>query len=193
MEFLKALFGSDALTFEQFEEKLKDNKDIKLANLAGGGYVDKKKHEDTMSELTTAKNTIKELQDTVAKFDGVDVEALKSRASELETKFNSDLAAVKLDSALDLALIQAKVRNPKLAKAALDTSIIKLDGDKLVGLSEQLDALKESDGYLFDIEEETKPTGGPIITGAPHKTPNNTDSFMSALMNSAGLEETKGE
>ena len=193
MDKLKALFGSDALTFEQLEEKLKDNKDIKLANLAGGGYVDKKKHEDTESELATAKNTIKKLQETVSKFDGVDVDALKNRAEELEIQFNSDLAAVKLNSAIDLDLIKAKVKNPTIAKAALDTSIIKLDGDKLIGLSEQLEALKESDGYLFDIEEEPKPAGGPIITGAPHQTNNNTDNFMSVFMKSAGLEESKGE
>ncbi len=191
MDKLKALFGSEALTFEQLEEKLKDNKDVKLANLAGGQYVDKGKLADVEGELTTAKNTIKELQDTVKKFDGVDVEALKNRATELETKYNSDLAAVKLDSALNLALVEAKVKNPKLAKAALDTSIIKLDGEKLVGLSEQIAALKESDGYLFDIEETT--TGGATVTtGAHHKT-NNTDTFMSSFMKNVGLEETRGE
>ncbi len=49
MEKLKALFGSDALTFEQLEEKLKDNKEIKLANLASGNYVDKAKLNDKVS------------------------------------------------------------------------------------------------------------------------------------------------
>ena len=191
MDKLKALFGSEALTFEQLEEKLKDNKEVKLANLAGGQYVDKGKLTDVEGELTTAKNTIKELQDTVKKFDGVDVEALKNRASELETKYNSDLAAVKLDSALNLALVQAKVKNPKLAKAALDTSIIKLDGDKLIGLSEQIEALKESDGYLFDVEETQ--TGGATVTTGGHHTNNNTDTFMSSFMKNVGLEETRGE
>ena len=192
MDKLKALFGSEALTFEQLEEKLKDNKEVKLANLAGGQYVDKKKYEDTEGELTTAKNTIKELQDTVKKFDGVDVEALKTRASELENKYNSDLAAVKLDSAIDFALVREKARNPKLVKAALDTSIIKLDGDKLVGLSEQIAALKENEGYLFDIEE-AQTGGATVTTGAHHTNNNNTDSFLSALMKGAGLEEKKGE
>ncbi len=42
MEKLKALFGNEALTWEQLESKLKDSKEIKLANLASGGYVDKK-------------------------------------------------------------------------------------------------------------------------------------------------------
>lgn len=192
MDKLKALFGSEALTFEQLEEKLKDNKDVKLANLAGGQYVDKGKLTDVEGELTTAKNTIKELQDTVKKFDGVDVEALKNRASELETKYNSDLAAVKRDNAIYLDLVKAKVKNPKLAMSALDTSIIKLDGDKLVGLSEQIEALKESDGYLFDIEE-TQTGGATVTTGGHHTNNNNTDNFLSALMKGAGLEEKKGE
>ena len=42
MEKLKALFGTEALTWEQLEEKLKDNKEVKLANLAAGSYVDKR-------------------------------------------------------------------------------------------------------------------------------------------------------
>ncbi|MBO7318444.1 MAG: phage scaffolding protein [Clostridia bacterium] len=190
MDKLKALFGSEALTFEQLEEKLKDNKEVKLANLAAGGYVDVKKHEDTVQELTTANSTIKNLQETVKKFDGVDVEGLKKQASDLEEKYNKDTAALKLDSAVNLALVQAKVKNPKLAKAALDMSVIKLDGENLLGLTEQVEALKESDGYLFDTDEGAG--GAKVNTGGHHNNNNNTDSFMSAFMKGAGIEEKKG-
>ncbi len=124
MDKLKELFVEEALTYAQLEEKLKDNKDVKLANLATGQYVDKKKYEDKLAELTTAQNTITGLQDTVKKFDGVDVEGLKQRATDLENKYNTDMAAVKLDSAVSLALVEAKAENPKLAKAALPFSII---------------------------------------------------------------------
>ena len=192
MDKLKALFGSEALTFEQLEEKLKDNKEIKLANLATGEYVAKKKYEDTVAELTTANNTINGLKDTVSKFDGVDVDKLKKDAADWETKYNTDIAAAKLDNALSLALIEAKVKNPKLAKAALDMSIIKLDGEKLLGLTEQIDALKESDGYLFDTEDTDK-GGARVTTGAQHTVNTNNDSFLAALMKGAGLEEKKGE
>lgn len=191
MEKLKALFGSDALTWEQLEEKLKDNKEIKLANLASGQYVDKKKFDDKVAELTTAQSTITGLQDTVKKFDGVDIDGLKKAAADWETKYNTDLAAVRLDSALDMALVNAKVKNPKLARAGLDMSIIKMDGDKLLGLSEQLEALKKSDGYLFADEADAK--GARVDTGAHHNPNNNTDTFLSALMKGAGLEEQKKE
>ena len=195
MDKLKALFGTEALTWEQLEEKLKDNKDVKIANLAAGGYVDKRKHDDVVAELGTANNTIKGLKDTVAKFDGVDIEKLKKDASDWETKYNTDIAAVKLDSAVNMALVEAKAKNPKLAKAALDMSLVKLDGENLVGLTEQLDNLKKSDGYLFDIETEPAPDnkGGAFVinTGGNHGGGGNADAFMSALMKGAGLESQK--
>ena len=45
MELLKAIFGDKALTFSELEAALKDNKELKLANLAEGGYVGKEKFE----------------------------------------------------------------------------------------------------------------------------------------------------
>lgn len=188
MDKLKALFGSDALTWEQLESKLKDNKEVKLANLASGGYVDKKKYDDEVAKLTTANETISGLKDTVAKFDGVDVEKLKADAKGWEDKYNTDIAAVKLDSAVSMALVEAKAKNPKLAKAALDMSLVKLDGDKLLGLSEQLENLKKSDAYLFDeVKAEENNGGARVATGGAHGG-SNTDAFMSALMKGAGLD-----
>lgn len=196
MEKLKALFGAESLTWEQLEAKLKDNKEVKLANLATGNYVDKKKYDDKVVELETANNTINGLKDTVSKFDGVDVAKLKKDAADWEAKYNTDLAAVKLDNAVSLALVEAKAKNPKLAKAALDMSVVKLDGDKLLGLSEQLENLRKTDGYLFDGDEggSNNNGGARMNTGGHHNTNNNnTDSFMSALMKGAGLESQKKE
>lgn len=188
MEKLKALFGTDSLTWEQLEEKLKDNKEVKLANLASGQYVDKKKLDDKVAELATAQTTITGLQDTVKKFDGVDIEKLKKDAADWETKYNTDVAAMKLDSAVTVALMEAKVKNPKLARAGLDMSLVKLDGEKLLGLSEQLESLKKSDGYLFEEEDNG---GARVNTGGHHNTNTNTDAFMSAFMKGAGIEERK--
>lgn len=190
MDKLKALFGTEALTFEQLEEKLKDNKEIKLANLASGNYVDKKKHDDTESALTAANETIKGLQDTVKKFDGVDIDKLKKDAADWETKYNTDIEAAKVDALLTETLVDAKARNPRMLKKMLDMSVIKRDGEKLLGVSEQIDALKQSDAYAFDLEEPK--SGATVNTGGSHGGNNNTDTFMSVLMNSAGIE-TKGD
>ena len=155
MDFLKKIFGDKALTFAEFETALKDNKEVKLANLATGQYVDKDKLDTKITELSTANQTIKDLQDAVKKFDGVDVEKLKGDLLALQSKYDTDTAALKKDFALDRALLDAKAKNPKLAKAALDLEKIKLDGDTVLGLEEQLTALKASDPYLFDIEESS--------------------------------------
>ena len=192
MDKLKALFGTEALTFEQLEEKLKDNKEIKLANLAAGSHISKGKYDDVVAELNTANETIKGLRETVTKFDGVDVDGLKKSVADWENKYNTDIAAVKLDSAVNMALVEAKAKNPKLAKAALDMSVIKLDGDKLLGLTEQLDTLKQSDAYLFETEQkadDTKPAGAFVFnTGGNHEGGGNADPFMNAVRTAAGLE-----
>lgn len=158
MEILKKLFGEGALTFAQFSEALSAHPEIKLADLAGGEYVAKGKYDAKENELLTANNTIKTLQDAVRKFDGVDVEGLKNDAKNWENKYNQDIAALKLSAALDTELLLAKAKNLKVVKGCIDTSKIKLDGDKLLGLSEQLDALRTSDAYLF--EEAEKGNGG---------------------------------
>ena len=184
MEKLKALFGTEALTWEQLEAKLKDNKEIKLANLAEGEYVDKKKFDDKDAELKKANETIKGLNETVAKFDGADIEKLKKDAADWENKYNTDIAAVKLDSAVSMALVEAKAKNPKAVRGMLDLSIIKMDGEKLLGLSEQLENLKKSDAYMFAEEEKG---GARVNTGANHNNTNN-DSFTAMLRMGAGLK-----
>lgn len=52
IEFLKEIFGSEALTYEQLSEKLEGNENIKLANLASGDYVSK----DTLNQVEQAAN-----------------------------------------------------------------------------------------------------------------------------------------
>ena len=54
MEILKALFGDEALTFEQFDEKVNNAADVKLGNLAGGQYIEKEKYDDVSKQLETA-------------------------------------------------------------------------------------------------------------------------------------------
>lgn len=54
MEILKALFGNEALTFEQFAETVNNAADVKLGNLAGGQYVEKDKYDDVSNQLASA-------------------------------------------------------------------------------------------------------------------------------------------
>lgn len=123
-----------------------------------GKDVEAQKAKTTAAEtnLSTANATIKDLQDTVKKFDGVDVEKLRTDLKDLQVKYDTDTAAIKLGNAVELALRDAKVKNPKPVKAMLDMSIVKIDGDKVLGLTEQLDNLRKSDEYLFEPADDGK-------------------------------------
>ena len=58
MEILKGLFGEEALTFEQFAEKVNNAADVKLGNLAGGQYIEKDKFDDVSKQLETANASL---------------------------------------------------------------------------------------------------------------------------------------
>ena len=60
MEFLKPVLG-DAL-YEQVQRKLEGQKDIKLANLALGQYVDKRKFKAKAAALEKAEERIQALE-----------------------------------------------------------------------------------------------------------------------------------
>lgn len=164
MDFLKDIFGEKALTFAEFTAALKDNKDVKLANLASGDYVGKEKFEAEAEKLKTANGTIKQLQEQVKKFDGVDVEALKNAAANLERDYNSKLSTVQKETALKLALID-KAHDPGDIIKLLDLAKIDLDdaGNLKTGIDDLVKPFKESKPYLF---KEDNAGGAPGIKGA---------------------------
>ena len=120
MEFLKEIFGDGSLTYDELAAKLKDNKDIKLANLAGGMYVDKRKLTDKENELAAANQKISGLEKAVKEFDGVDVKALNAQIKTLQDKYDTDVAGLKLNSALDMALVNAKAHHMGAAAVSHD-------------------------------------------------------------------------
>lgn len=100
------------------------------------------------NKLAAAEKNAKELTEKVKAFDGVDLEALRKSAADWETKYNTDIAKAKLDSAVELALTRAGAKDVDLARHLIDTSILKLDGDKVVGLAEQLEKAKTDKAFL---------------------------------------------
>ena len=58
MDFLKELFGEEALTYEQFSNQMNE-RGLKLADLSTGNYVGKKKYED---EISAKAKAIEDLQ-----------------------------------------------------------------------------------------------------------------------------------
>lgn len=80
MEFLKPVLG-EAL-YEQVQEKLKGQKDIKLANLALGQYVDKRKFKAKAAALEKAEARIRQLEQAQNSSQARDIQAELILAAE---------------------------------------------------------------------------------------------------------------
>ena len=86
-------------------------------------------------------------------------EKLKGDLAALQQKYDADTAKLRLDNALDVAIIDAKGRSTKAVKAFLDYGKLKLKDDGTIdGLD--LDTLKKNEPYLFEAIETNIIGGG---------------------------------
>lgn len=101
---------------------------------------------NSTGDVETLKNTIKQLQD-------------ENKAAT--DKYNAELVEIKLAGAVDTALLGADALNVKAVKALLDMSKIKMDGDVLLGINEQIESLKKAEDskMLFKAVEVGKQKG----------------------------------
>lgn len=153
-DFLQDTFGGEALTFEQFNEKLGGNAGIKLVNAADGSYVPKSEYDAVNGQLAQAQATAKSNAEKYADFDS-QLQAAKDEGA-------AALQAYKLDVEVSKALAAAHVADELSVKANLKLDNVKFDDDgKLTGLDEQLKSLKETKPFLFAQEEKKLNLGGP--------------------------------
>lgn len=117
---------------------------------------------DLKTQIDERDNQLKELK---AKAAGNEV--LTAKITELEnlnktTKedYESKMAELKKNTAIDIYLTNNKAKNIKAVKALLDMKKISVDGENIIGIDEQVKALQESDAYLF---------GEDVIKGRDHK------------------------
>ena len=90
------------------------------------------------------------------------IETLQAENKKAAEEWQAKVAQMQLDFAIEKALTAAKAKNTKAVKALLDLEKVKLDGDKLLGLDDQLRELQKSDPYLFGdakIGDGTNPPG----------------------------------
>jgi hypothetical protein len=190
---LQKLLGEEL--YKQVMEKVGDNK---IAIVSDGNWFPKEKFDTVNTENKELKGQLKDrdkqLKDLETKAQGNEdlqkqirdlQDANKKVADDYEAKLNQQ----SFDFALKDALTGAKAKNPKAVEALLNKEIIKLDGDKLLGLEEQLKNLKESDAYLFEAEQQQQQqqSGVKFTTGQHQKqTGSEPTSLQDALMQHFG-------
>lgn len=70
------------------------------------------------------------------------------------TKYQNELAAKEKGFKIESALRDAKAKNVKAVLSLIDTDKVEVTKDgSLSGLADQIDAVKKSDDYLFDSEQ----------------------------------------
>lgn len=163
MEILKAMFGDEALTFDQFAEKVNQSTDIKLGNLAGGQYVDKNKFDDVSRQLESANANL-------ADYDPEWKSKLEQAQADGEKKLND----YKFEQSIEKAIADAGAADVVSVKANLDMStVVPGEDGEISGLSEQLENLKAAKPFLFKTaESEPKLNLGGSTPGAKKNVKN---------------------
>lgn len=167
MELIDVL-GADL--YNQVQDKLKGHEnDIKLANLADGKYVSKAKYD---ADIQAKDTRITELADQVKEYDGVDIKKLQADVADWEKKYNADIEAERVASAVQLAIAKSGARSDKAVFGMLDLDKVTIDDDGNVkGLDDQIEALKKDDAFLFNDQPKKKEVdlGGKHQEGGKHE------------------------
>lgn len=130
-------------------------------------FIPKKRFDDVNEEKKKLEDTLKERDgqlETLKKTAGSN-EELKSQIETLQNEnkakdeaHKAEIRQLKVDSAVNAALVHAKAKNTVAVRALLkdiDKAELLEDGT-IKGLKEQIDAIKKSEAYLFETTETTK-------------------------------------
>jgi hypothetical protein len=170
---LKELLGDDL--YAQVIEKAGDQK---IDIVSNGQWFPKERFDAVNNEKKDLKSQLDERdqQLTALQKQAKGNEELQAAIEQLQEdnkktaeEYQQKLDQQAFDFAIESALRDAKSKNIKAVKANLNLDGLKLADGKVIGLDEQLTALRESDSYLF--EEDQK--GAPSLAGRqPHDTAN---------------------
>ena len=149
MTELKAEFPKNAIPKDKYNETAEAKKKLE-ADLAA--------RDAQLEELKKAAGTSEELKKQI--------EALQAENKKAADEWQAKMVKMQLDFAVERALTTARAKNPKAVKALLDLEKVKLDGEQLLGLDEQLKELQKSDSYLFGDSTPGKVGSGTNPPGA---------------------------
>lgn len=122
---------------------LKSERDLLKAN-EGQLKSERDDYSQQLEDLKKNNKDNKALQDQI--------DQIKADKDKAIGEYEDQLKAQEFDFRLENRLKDMKVRNTKAFKALLEIDSLSLDGEKIKGLNEQVDALKETDSYLFEDE-----------------------------------------
>lgn len=131
------------------------------------GFVPKTRFDEVNEAKKHAEESVKERDKQIEglKTSAGDAEKLKEQIEQLQqdnkakdSLHASEIKKLKIDNAVDSALMTAKAKNLKAVRALLDLDKAELSEDGTVkGLAEQIEALSKADDSKFLFESSGKP------------------------------------
>lgn len=195
----------DVLTDETYAKVVEESKDseISLADISGGDYVSKAKFDSVEGQLTSTKKLLddksKEYDDLKAK--AGDNAELKKTIDDLKESHQKELdelsnkaTADALRSDTQVHIIQTfKPKDIADVMPYIDMDKVSRKDGKLIGVDEQVAAIKESKAYFFEAEDDGNggnggSGGGHPAGGLPH---GGKDTDNAALRAAFGLSDKK--
>ncbi|MDC7289582.1 phage scaffolding protein [Blautia schinkii] len=149
------------LTEEQITAVLKENE----TDLA----AEHKKTQSAELERDNYKGQLETAQTALKEFEGVDVKELQGKIQTLtndmaakEAEYQGKIADMQFTDLLKGEIQKRGGRNEKAIMGILDVNALKESKDQSKDITAALDAIKESDAYLFGSDE---PIDNPVILG----------------------------
>lgn len=190
----------DVLSDETYAKVVEESKEspISLADISGGDYVSKAKYDALDTQLQNTQNLL--TQKTT------DFDTLKEQAGDNAT-LKATIDTMKADHEKEIGDIKSQYEADKLANDTalyimqnykpkdvsdvmrhVDMKKVSRNGDTLIGVKEQVDAIKESKGYYFESDDNDNNggkggEGGKPAGGLPHggSGGNNTAALRAAF------------
>jgi hypothetical protein len=158
MAHIKEIIGEEAYNALS-EDKRKELGKKDFEDVSNGSFVPQKKFKEVQEEAKTYKGQVedrdKQLKDLKEEYK--DVDGLKEKVTELENtnktqkeSYEKQLNDIAFDNALEKALSSFNVKDKTLIMAILNKDNLKVDGDNIIGLKEQIEPLQKSHEYLFE-------------------------------------------
>ena len=161
-------------------------------------YRTKADYDKVAGQRDEYKSSLDTVNAKLKEFDGVDVAELKGRIETLQgdlKKKDDEYAAKEAERAfndsLDKAITAAGGRNPKAIRGLLDLESLRGSKDQTEDIKKALEAVKESDAYLFGSDE---PFLNPIAPTNNNGGDNGGMGSLASIRAAMGLPtEKKGE
>ena len=166
MEFLEEILGTDLYNqvkgkVSSYNEKVEKDKKVSIANINGGGLIEKSKYDQLKQDLDNTKISLNTASTTIADLkknngDNADLQQkiadYESEKANLEKTHKETIEKLIKESAIKDALYNEKAKHPELLLGKFDLSKIVLDekGEKVVsGIEDQMKSNKETYKDLF--------------------------------------------